>query len=164
MSTQYAQSVCLNGHQKSKKVRWGLNVTGYCEKCGAELISTCPKCGDPIPGDYDPSGNGVLVLSPGSKIPVPRYCHHCGKPYPWTKSAIDSAQELIDLSDTLSNEEKESFKKSIPDILVDTPKTKLASTKFKIYAVKAGTSIASGLKDILVDIAAETAKRSIWGA
>lgn len=162
MSTQYAQSVCLNGHQQADDLYWGQQSKSFCEKCGAEVISTCPNCNYPIPGDYDPSGNGVLVLSPKRNIPVPSYCKNCGHPYPWTQTAIDSAQELIEMSD-LDSKDKVAFKETIPNIMTDTPRTKLAITKFKIYAKKAGNIIGDGLRDILVDVASEAAKKIIWG-
>ncbi|WP_318531287.1 DUF2321 domain-containing protein [Lactiplantibacillus pentosus] len=94
-------------------------------------------------------------------VPIPKYCKNCGKPYPWTESAVKSAQDLISYSE-LSSDEVKDFQGSIPDLLSDTPKTKLASTKFKIYAAKAGTVVAQGLRDILVDIASEAVKKSIW--
>lgn len=160
MSTQHAQSVCLNGHQVGSSLTWGTDANGFCEKCGAKVISKCPNCDYPIAGYYDASGNGIIFLSTGP-VPIPKYCKNCGKPYPWTESAIKSAQDLISYSE-LSSDEVKDFQESIPDLLSDTPKTKLASTKFKIYAAKAGTVVAQGLRDILVDIASEAVKKSIW--
>lgn len=63
----------------------------------------------------------------------------------------------------LDSTDKEAFNESIPDLLVDTPKTKLAITKFKIYTSKIGSGIADGLKEVLVDVVSETVKRAIWG-
>lgn len=164
MPIQYAQSVCLNGHQASDNVSWGVQTTGFCDKCGAKLISICPSCKNPIPGSIDPNdyNSDVFILSGPTVTPVPKYCNSCGKPYPWTQSAIDSAKELIEMSE-LDSTDKESFNESIPDLLVDTPKTKLAITKFKIYTDKIGSGIADGLKEVLVDVVSETVKRAIWG-
>lgn len=164
MPIQYAQSVCLNGHQASDNVSWGVQTTGFCDKCGTKLISICPSCKNPIPGSIDPNdyNSDVFILSGPTVTPVPKYCNSCGKPYPWTQSAIDSAKELIEMSE-LDSTDKESFNESIPDLLVDTPKTKLAITKFKIYTSKIGSGIADGLKEVLVDVVSETVKRAIWG-
>ncbi|WIR73750.1 DUF2321 domain-containing protein [Lactiplantibacillus plantarum] len=161
MSKQYSQVVCLNGHQRTASFTWGTSPNGFCKECGDKLISKCPKCDFPIVGNYDPSGEGIVVLGL-STTSVPKYCQNCGNPYPWTESAIKSAQDLISYSE-LSSDEVKDFQESIPDLLSDTPKTKLASTKFKIYAAKAGTVVAQGLRDILVDVASETVKKSIWG-
>lgn len=164
MSTQYAQSVYLNGHQQSDSLSWGAQVDGFCKECGAKLISTCPSCKSPIPGSIDPNdyNSGVLVLGGNTETPVPKYCNNCGKPYPWTQTAIDATKELINMSD-LSSDDKKSFENSIPDLLTETPKTKLATTKFKIYASKAGVTIANGLKEILIDVVSESVKKAIWG-
>lgn len=161
MATQYAQSICLNGHQRSVQIRWGVDVQGFCEECGSKLISKCPACDYPIPGYVDPSGDGVLVLGDKPRAAIPKYCGHCGNPFPWTQAAIESAQELIDLSE-LDTDDKDKFKDSIPEIMTESPKTKVAATKFKIFATKAGSMIADGLKDVLVDIVSETAKKIIW--
>lgn len=144
----FQQSVCLNGHQISIR---NDNPNPYCSKCGAEVISSCPTCNHPIKGDYHIEG--ILDVTVHN-IPVPSYCENCGEPFPWTKSAIDASDELIDLSD-LTQDEKDNFKSSIPDLLVETPKTSVAITKFEIYSKKVATSIADALRSILVDVASE---------
>lgn len=144
----FQQSVCLNGHQISIRNE---GSSQYCPECGASVISLCPECNHPIPGDY--KIDGILDLTK-HKIPVPNYCEDCGQPFPWTKSAIESSNELIDLSN-LAQDEKDSFKSSIPDLLVETPKTSSAIAKFKLYSKKAGPFVADGLRSIIVDIASD---------
>lgn len=164
MSKQFAQSVCLNGHQYSSTLDWGQSGSGFCETCGAELISSCTNCNYPIAGNFDGSGDSWMDLTWISRqVPIPSYCNHCGHPYPWTQSTIESAQELIEMSD-LEQSDKDKFKETIPDILTDTPKTKVAAQKFNIYVKIVGSSLGSALRDVLVDIASETAKKAIWGA
>ena len=63
----------------------------------------------------------------------------------------------------LSIAEKEDFKGSIKDLMIPTPRTTLAVTKYKVYIKKAGTEVAKGLKDILIDVVSETVKKAIWG-
>jgi len=48
---------------------------------------------------------------------VPSFCVHCGKPMPWTEESIRSAEELYDLIDDLTLEEKQSLKACLPDLI-----------------------------------------------
>lgn len=161
MSTQYAQSVCLNGHQQSTLVKWNQEVSGFCEQCGAKLISSCLNCSYPIAGLSDASDSRVLDLTWFSrKVVVPNYCHDCSKPYPWTQTRIQATQEIIDLSE-LDETDKQDFKSSIKDLLVDTPKTKIAAFKYNKYIKKMGEFAGNSLKEVLVVIASEAAKKSI---
>lgn len=156
MSEQFKQSVCLNGHQVSARLKLDEAVSGFCEKCGEPLITNCPNCDFPIYGDKDIDG----IIAIGFEALVPKYCQHCGKAYPWTQSEIDSAIALVKLSD-LSDKDKKDLSDSIPDLTVDGPKTKLAATKFKLYISKAGKVVAESLREFAVDVASDAAKKTI---
>ncbi|MBA7691028.1 hypothetical protein ES703_99566 [subsurface metagenome] len=54
------------------------------------------------------------------------------------------------------------LKKSLDDIVRDTPQTTVAVSRFKRLVAKAGPVAAEGFKKILWDIASEFAKRQIW--
>ncbi|MFC1933668.1 DUF2321 domain-containing protein [Chloroflexota bacterium] len=95
-------------------------------------------------------------------LPLPSFCPDCGKPYPWTEAKIKAAQELADELDELTSEERELLKKSIDDIIRDTPQTTVAVNRFKRLVAKAGKPAADAFRDILVDIVSETIKKSIW--
>jgi hypothetical protein len=95
-------------------------------------------------------------------LPLPIFCPDCGKPYPWTEAKLKAALELSDELNNLSTEERNMLKKSLDDIVRDTPETTVAATRFKRLVTKAGKAAADGFKDILVDIASETAKKLIW--
>ncbi len=97
-------------------------------------------------------------------LPLPIFCPDCGKPYPWTETALKAAQELSDELENLSPEERDLLKKSIDDIIRDTPQTTVAATRFKRLVAKAGPVAAEGFKKILWDIATEFAKRQIWSS
>ena len=96
-------------------------------------------------------------------LPLPTYCPDCGKPYPWTEAKLKAARELTDLLEDLSTEEREILKKSFDDIMLDTPQTTVAATQFKRLAAKVGKIAAEQLRELVVDIASETAKKIILG-
>ena len=50
---------------------------------------------------------------------VPTFCVHCGSPMPWAQQAFDKTEELIDLIDDLSPEEKRWLKACLPDLVND---------------------------------------------
>jgi len=150
------QKICLNGHQISSGVEPNIITNEFCEKCGEKVISTCPKCKTDIFG-YD-KDNELYAITGGVK--VPQYCKQCGAPYPWTEAALKSARALIKLSD-LDQKEKEDFNDVVPDLISDTPKTKVAAVKANRYLAKTGAFIGNALKDLLVDIASETAVKAM---
>lgn len=94
-------------------------------------------------------------------LPLPIFCHDCGRPYPWTEATVKAAKELADELDKLSLEEREMLKKSIDDIIRDTPQTTVAATRFKKLIIKAGQPAAKAFRDLFVDVASETAKKII---
>jgi len=96
-------------------------------------------------------------------LPLPSFCPDCGSPYPWTEAKLKAAQELSDEIENLSPKERELLKKSIDDIVRDTPQTTVAVSRFKRLVAKAGPVAAEGFKKIMWDIASEAAKKAIWG-
>lgn len=77
-------------------------------------------------------------------------------------SKLKAIKEFSDEMDKLSPEERELLKKSIDDIIKDTPQTTVAATRFKKLILKAGSAAAIGIKEIIVDILSETAKKIIY--
>jgi hypothetical protein len=69
---------------------------------------------------------------------------------------------LSDTLEELTRTERETLKASLDDMVRDTPQAGVAATRFKKIAAKAGKVAADGLKDILVDIVSDTAKKVIW--
>ena len=95
----------------------------------------------------------VNLLEPD--YPVPHFCHECGQAYPWTAAGLKEVQDLADEVETFSQE-------SLDDIVRDTPRTSLASKRFRRLLDKAGPTAATAIKDILVNLVTESAKRHIW--
>jgi len=76
---------------------------------------------------------------------------------------LKAAQDLSDELDNLSDDEKENLKRSLDDIVRDTPQATVAAARFKKLIAKAGKTAADGFREILVDVVGEAAKRTIWG-
>lgn len=150
--------ICLNGHVINATAdRHPARNQNFCSECGQSTISKCQKCETNIRGRYINPG----VLSASKYFP-PSYCHHCGSSYPWTEEKLKAAIELASLSDDITSDEKDELEKSINDLISEGPRTTVAATKFKRILSKLGSELASGIKDILIDVASETAKRILW--
>jgi len=167
--------ICIKGHVINSMSRsHPEHNKKYCDKCGAETITNCQNCNTPIRGYYHEAHGAYEeldtmvneILNPLSETMIdyskPRsFCHECGKPYPWTEAKIEAAKELSDELDGLNAEERNILKKSLDDIIIDTPQTPVAATRFKKIAAKVGGIAAKQLRELVVDIASETAKKII---
>jgi hypothetical protein len=151
--------ICLNGHLiNSMAVSNPQHNRNFCNECGQKTITDCPSCKTSIPGQYHDTGSGFAF----SPFQIPKSCHNCGKPYPWTEFALEAAKEYADELEKLTLEEREKLKQSIDDLVKDTPKTQLAASRFKQLVTKAGGSAADIFQKVLVNIISETAKKLIW--
>jgi len=153
--------ICIEGHPiNCMSVSSPEHNREFCRKCGAKTITKCENCSAPIKGFYhDP-----WATRPGNlSWFTPRsFCDNCGRPYPWTEAKLKAAQDLSDDLNSLSPEERSLLKKSLDDIVRDTPQAPVAVTRFKRLVAKAGKPAADAFRDILVDILSEAIKKSIW--
>lgn len=147
-------TICLNGHVVSS---YSSNYSQFCARCGKETISKCSNCNTSIRGSYKAPRTTKFRYSP------PSYCRSCGNAFPWTETLLNNAVELISLDDDLSDEVKEIIKHALPDLIVETPSTPLATTKYKKFIPEAAKYVQDGLRSLLVDVVSETVKKSIFG-
>lgn len=153
--------VCPNGHVATRCAdQYTEFQEQFCSKCGEATLMQCTKCNSSIRGDYDAEG----VISIGFSYTPPAYCHNCGNAFPWTERKIACAVEFVEVGSELPPEELEQFRADLTELTKDGPKTQVASLRFKNVMAKAGSSVASGVRDIVVDVLSETAKRAIWGS
>ena len=146
--------VCLNGHVITGKVG-SADTSKFCIRCGDKTISACLECNAPIRGDWH-ADYGYLSMSE-----APSFCHECGKPYAWTERAIAAAKELADEVEGIDDADRERAKESFIALASDTPQTTVAVTRVKKLIQKAGPILGGGIRDILVDIATEAAKKGL---
>ena len=96
-------------------------------------------------------------------FPAPAFCHSCGEPFPWTRSRIEAAKELIDGVGSLDQAEKQKLADSLTDLVADTPRTAVAAGRFRQFLTKVGPVAAKAFQDILISIMTEAARKQIWG-
>ena len=65
--------------------------------------------------------------------------------------------------DALSDDEKESLKKTLPDLVRETPRARLAETRFKKLMRRAGKEGVEGMRGLLTDVVSETVRKTLFG-
>ena len=151
--------ICSSGHVVNDSVRaFSQNNRQFCDKCGSPTITSCPNCSKEIRGRWH--FENVVGAIPYVR---PAYCSNCGKPFPWTERAINAAQQYASEVITLSDEERGELSRSIPDLVHDSPSATISQSKFKRLVTKAGKETAGVLREILINVASDAAKKSLWG-
>jgi len=152
--------VCLNGHivNGASEMRAHCNAR-YCQRCGGKVIESCMTCGASIRGQLV----GLNQVLGADMDAAPHFCHECGDPYPWTAQALTAARELIEGVDGLSDDDRHAASSDLEDLIRDTPRTPVAAARFSAVLSKVGGATAAAMQDLLMDVVAESAKRTIWG-
>jgi hypothetical protein len=152
--------VCPNGHVSTDAAdAHPEHREKFCSKCGDATMTACPTCGVSIRGDYYVEG----YYAASSGYDPPANCHNCGNAFPWTKRKVAGAVELLEEDGSLSSEEIQQVRSDLDTLTKDSPKTHAASARFKKMMAKVGASVASGVREIVVDVLSEAAKKAIWG-
>lgn len=152
--------VCPNGHVSTSSADTSPELREkFCSSCGEPTMMNCPSCSSTIRGYYYVEG----VFGLGGYTP-PAHCHNCGSAFPWTARKVDSAVELVEVGGGLDDAELAQLRTDLTELTKDSPKTQVASLRFKKAMSKAGSSVAQGVRDIVVDVLSEAAKKAIWGA
>lgn len=94
----------------------------------------------------------------------PSFCIKFGRKFPWTLTKLRAARKLTNQLADLSEEEKETLKNTLDDIVRGTPKTNLAAGIFGKIIQRIGPDAAQSLKSILISITTQEAKDIIWGS
>lgn len=158
MDYYHIAQICLNGHMINDAAdENGERNKNYCPECGEKTITACPFCGAYIHGDYHV--DGVVFL--GGDTSVDAYCYSCGKPYPWTSSAIKAMIALVSEEESISDIERHNIIETIPDLISETPMTNLASVRMKKCLLKVGKITAEAIRQFAIDFGCEAFKKSI---
>lgn len=158
--------ICLNGHSvNAYSEAVPTDNSARCRRCGEPTITECPKCRSPIRGGPP---QAMSVIHEGGPPRVlgfrfPAHCDHCGAAYPWTERRRAAIADIVDLAENLSEEERETLKATIGDIVVESPRTEPSIIRFKRIVGKVGAEIRAGLSRVLGDVVSEAVKRQIFG-
>lgn len=148
MGRQLFAHICTNGHVISSASETSeIRSIKFCTKCSAPIIGKCSFCSANITGKYSAEMFGIS----GQRYDRPAYCHNCGKPYPWTESALEAMKEIIWEDEDLFDDEKERMNQSLPDLLTETPRTDLAIMRVKKFAMRATKGVGSALLSFIVE-------------
>lgn len=150
--------ICLNGHLISASSSPS-NHQAFCTQCGKPTISHCPKCKEQIRGWFE--NDGIVILRRKDSFKIPAYCHSCGEPYPWTISALETAKLLIHEEQEISQQEIDNLVEVLSDLIIETPKTKLAIVRLKKFLSKATEFTADGIRQFLIDFGCEFVLKSM---
>jgi hypothetical protein len=127
----------------------------YCEDCGEKTIRACPSCNAAIQGFFWGGG--------GFSYYVPKHCHQCGNPFPWTESKRAAALEFFaEELDMKAEEQREELKRDLDALAAEQPRTQVAALRIKRLLGKVGRDAAGMARDILKDIISETARKVIY--
>lgn len=152
----HTAEVCLDGHCTTPSLERRPELRSqYCTECGSKTITQCPNCSANIRGRHVVPN----VVGPGTEYKPPNYCHSCGKPLPWTERKISAAQELVEEIEELSEDEKEILKQSIFELSQDSPRTELASIRYKKLLSKCRDYARQSLNSTVTSILTESAKK-----
>lgn len=151
-STRHA-AVCDNGHficfcdgQAS--------VPNYCSSCRAVVSQKCFSCQAPI----------FVTHIHDRKPPVdikqlPNYCPNCGAAFPWLRSALEAAKQILLMDDRLSAEQKNQMESLLPDVVSETSKTPLAIRVLSSVLKTAETESVKQLVKIVFDFGCDLVKK-----
>jgi hypothetical protein len=90
----------------------------------------------------------------------PAHCSSCGKAFPWTRLAVTAAGEYA--AEVKLEIDQNELADIIEHLIHDTPKTTISVSRMKRALEKAGPIVAEGFRKILVDVIAETAKKTLF--
>jgi hypothetical protein len=151
--------VCRRGHRGTAyALSQPITVKKFCPDCGSAMVDACEHCAAPLRGYRHIPG----VFHTHEPV-VPAFCYECGKPYPWTAERLEAAREFALELEGLSKDERELLSKSLDDIVSDTARSPLAITRMKKLVGKVAKPVGEAFYKLVIDIASETAKKSLTG-
>jgi hypothetical protein len=154
---EHIAQICLRGHLVLGSLKsFPQFAQPFCEDCGDATISECQTCHWPIRG----LGPNSWMVGGGQYRP-PKFCGECGKPFPWTEMALAAAKEYTDGIDQLSVEEKAMLKRDFDDLVSETPRTPVATSRWKKFMGKIGPAAGAVLQKTLESVLTDAVKKTL---
>ena len=152
--------ICIQGHV----IDYGVEkISPFCSICGSEVLSKCLSCGYHIRGSHKLFGfYAELQEAEEENMEYPNYCYNCGDPFPWTKSLLDNAVEILALDSQWDDNFMQIISSSIPDLLVSTPSSAIAVAKYNINIEKFTLPVRNAMYQLLFEVVSESVKSRIF--
>jgi hypothetical protein len=151
-------AVCSRGHPLTGDIERHPSAK-FCSECGAEVITSCPGCGNPIRGHYLPPG----VPEIGGVYTPPSFCFSCGSQFPWTAEKLTAASDLADELEDITPEERTKLKTAIEEVAGGGPRAEAGAARIKRMLGKATTTVGQALWRITVEVASDAARKILLG-
>ncbi|WP_336014809.1 DUF2321 domain-containing protein [Fusobacterium polymorphum] len=165
VKTRLKSAICEKGHLQTSLLEFSENYENlYCKECGSKIIDKCPHCNAEIQGGMacHTVGRDIVYNQPTvdtqkySNNTVPKYCHNCGKPYPWTEEFLNTYKGTLSL---VLEDEKE-LQNKIYNATEELVKNNFdlkspMATLFKLLLNKTGDLAKGVLVDTLSSVASE---------
>jgi hypothetical protein len=150
--------VCENGHvANAMSETEPQRDQDFCSLCGAKTIRACPSCNTPIRGYHH-----IPALVDGD-YDRPAYCSKCGAPFPWIVAALEAACALADALDGLRPADPDELKRSLAELVKDTPNTRVAEAKVRQIVQRSGTDAVDAMRSALTDVISENVRKNVFG-
>src|SRR5258706_2327629 len=153
--------VCLNGHLVREPAP---EHARKCPECGAPAILSCPGCHEPIlgvpPRPREDSDREGFLHAPAAAT-APRYCHCCGRPFPWTEQAVSAVRLAIRQVGALDPSEPDQLPPCIEHIIHETPQSHLAVLRVNAALSRVGGETAVSLRELFISIASDGVKQQL---
>lgn len=146
--------ICRSGHVLIASHR--ISGQEFCEECGAIMLEKCPSCQSVIKEWHI---DAIYFGVPSYKLPA--YCKSCGEPYPWTKSALEAATDIVAEEKELSNIEQKKLIDALPALIVEKPNTQLAVVRLKKAFQTASSFTVEALRQFVIDFGCELVKKQL---
>lgn len=155
--------VCNNGHILEATLASATDLPRDCPLCAALLIAACPGCREPILGVPVPARGSSADDFRSGPVPfaAPRYCHCCGRPFPWTERVVSAVRAAIRQIGALDAHERDQLRRSIDHIIHETPQTRLAVLRINAVLSRIGGESASALRELILSIAGDGVKQHL---
>jgi len=89
------------------------------------------------------------------------FCQECGAPHPWIEASKRAFEELLEMAENLSEEDRGQLSAAFDDLVSDTPRTQGAAVRLKRFLPNVGKEVGQGLRTILTGVATELAKEQL---
>lgn len=148
---------CINGHKITGDISHG-NGCPFCPTCGAPTVEACEHCRAPMRGNIELRGS---ITSRTAWSGPPAHCFKCGKPFPWTAAGLQAVAELADAIEELTDHERAELASLMPDLVSETPRTKVAGFKVLTILARLKEPARAALKGVMADVVVEAGKAAL---